>query len=1641
MKKGLLFCVVVLTMILGGGKAWAANFVWTGATNSNWNVPGNWSGNAGIGYPGYLVATSDNVTINTNATITLPSGASLTGSVASITVNSGQSLNLTLAMNLTVTGAININGTTTFTGSGTSYTLSAGSLTLANSQTLNINTPLTITGSGAITLNAGTLNTNANGIITDTGGAISISNSGAITTNAAISAGTFTANSNTITFNAAAAFSGLITLNETITFTGNSPGALSGGSMSIGSGKTITNTTIPITVTNTVTTNGSVTFAGTGTFTGGALTASSAGTFTFSKNVLINNAANVNSGSTLTGGSTFTCGALTSAGTLTLATPVVANGNLTASAITNSATCSLTLNGSGSNTITGGLTAYQTTTFTLTGSATNTTISGLTVNGIFTVNIPLSSVGAINAGTGASITGTASGASISGTSLSALGGITVNTVAAFTVSGTTTLSGGACSFGTSATTFQSGDFILSGQTLTLNRPLKSTGTITTSNTAVINGSNTATINTVDVSSTGSSTYSLQAAFTGTGTMTFTGNTNTFNNTAATSTANVILNGTTLNMATALTVTSTITSQNGTNNFTNTGATGTVSLNLNSTTLTAATVLTAAGTISGLGGTNIFTNTSNTTAAAFNVAAGTFTLGSTSFAMNTTISGATTIASGTTFYFYSPTSSTATLTTGSLTCAVTMNIYGTCSITSAGTSNTIVGGIGFNNTSYGLTFLGTGSTTISGTTSFPQGNEFLTVGSASSTSTTVIFSAGASLPIGNTAVIITNYGNLKFMGTSGSPISITNSQGNGRLVNYGTLTANYTSYTVTNTPNYVINNTGATFNSDHFTLYFSSNSQDSYLQNDGTFTASAFAFTSDRGNTRITNSGTFTADGGSTINFTGANNNSGSYITNTGVFNAGSAPGVSPSTACNITITSNTFNINNTGATGAIAYFNLGSTSIINLNTTGNATVNNASTFSVFSLLSDQYGSASIGQITNSGTFAGIYNVQRFVRGGTTASYRGYRLLSSPVNSTAASTNGSGDNYINVGTINGNYAVDRTATKYYGMFTAGSGGVGGGFTVANTSATIFFYNEAAVTNNASFLVGKYVGVTAITAATPSVTMVGGATKKIPVGNGYLVYYVGSSNPTVRTTGSSATAPDGATITQVGYLNQGNTSTASTDIVVKNWLTSSQTLSLSGTAGGVNFYGYNMVGNPYASTIDLRQVYTDNSSQGFTTFYMLNNVNPQTYVSYGWNTATSTYTSSASTGNEPRYIASGQGFIVAAKVASKTLTFKEGQKVTTAVSNSSTPPSYLVAPDRQVLMATNNNNAADIASPSLMALQQPAANTASALHLKLEKDADTFDEIGVYFSANSTDKYDDNDAYDLDGVSPKVYLSSYSSDNIRTCVNTLADYSKGKRVKLYIKGTADGTYKISMPDISSIDLGLYDVLIRDNYKKDSLDIRNGGVYSFSISNADTATFGGSRLELIIRRRPLPPYRLVAFTGKKVADGVQINWQTINEGNYTGFVVERQDGTKFNAVYTLQSDGTANYTFTDRNPLKGFNTYRLQQNDIDNVISYSPDVTISIPKPGNNNNDGLFTVYPNPTTQGLTVSIASNAVTLTPGSTSYKLSIYNSAGLVMIQKSTTSSSWTEDVTKLKAGSYVVQLADSNGKLIGTTKFIKVQ
>jgi len=761
---------------------------------------------------------------------------------------------------------------------------------------------------------------------------------------------------------------------------------------------------------------------------------------------------------------------------------------------------------------------------------------------------------------------------------------------------------------------------------------------------------------------------------------------------------------------------------------------------------------------------------------------------------------------------------------------------------------------------------------------------------------------------------------------------------------------------------------------------------------GASSSSAFGYN----NLKIANtSGVATVNSGSlnvSGTFTNGTANSGTnyidFTTNATTLNlTGSAQTINTTSTGNQTKFYNLTVASTTSATlSGAAGFAIASKGVLTLSTS--ATL---ATAGLLTLLSDVNGCASLAPVLNGGSVTGNVIVQRYLSGSSSgANYRGYRLLSSPVYSTTF-------------TPYGNYA--KSSNIIGATFLTGAGGTANGFDQAG-NPTIYFFADLFSPSNTGFTSGNWYGVSNLKIGYPNyfyLTGLGIANIYRFAGNGFLLFFRGSrSTVNPYTTTSYALS---STLCDTGILNIGQVKVCKYNNIVNPPLLDYSTT----FSGNTAVRGFNLLGNPYACTID----WNTSTTGGFTmtnvsnTIYTLN-LNG-TYGTYQWNGTTGT-----ATNNGSRYIASGQGFFVRATAANPTFTFTENAKVTGVNFN----------PVQTGLGTTTELSA--------------RPNTGDQhLLLSLNKDTFNFEESFIGFNKNASTRLVVNeDAGYLFGSSV-VHFATLSSDNAKLVINRQPLPTLGTSViPLSVSANANGSYSLNLKEISGIP-SIYRLVLKDNYLKDSINLRTQSSYTFTINNSDTLSYGTSRFVLMINEDPSLMVRLNSFSAKPNFPGTAIvSWTTQNEFNYTSFEVEKStdNGSTYNPLDTLLSTGAGSYSMTDPKPGSGTSYYRIKITDLNGTVTYSTPVKISYNKDVMN---AAIIIYPNPATNVTNIIVNAAGRIFTRG---YIFKIFNESGRQVLTARSPGTNWQANLTGLGVGTYFVQVfANESLEQIGKSKFVK--
>jgi len=718
------------------------------------------------------------------------------------------------------------------------------------------------------------------------------------------------------------------------------------------------------------------------------------------------------------------------------------------------------------------------------------------------------------------------------------------------------------------------------------------------------------------------------------------------------------------------------------------------------------------------------------------------------------------------------------------------------------------------------------------------------------------------------------------------------------------------------------------------------------------------------------------------------------------------------------------NINAGGGTGTvfnnITFNGSGATTIQSgmayVDDVGTLTMAGTSTLAAggfLTLNSDATGTAAIAPITSGTPISGTVNVQRYITGD-----RSYRLMSSPVSAGTSPNGAASMNYL----LNSLYLT----------------GPGTGFT-ATGNPTLFLYDESFVPQYSTFYNSNYIAVNSMTSGTgttPTYLMYANGTTAanglvsastgytVPAGNGYYVFYRG--NP--ATEGSTAGVPNvtnpaytpvlSDVATASGTLNQGQ-------VTFMQWYNPTST-----TFGGLSQY-WTLIGNPYASAIDLAQVQGTTTSSGiFMTPYNSGTNTGITSFIYELQPANGIYaiynTAGPSTLHASEFIGSGQGFMIEAYGAnSSQVVFNENAKATST--NSSLPQGFM---NRRI---TN-----------LAAINPGVPNP--ILRLRMTKDSINDEETIITFNPKSSSDFVINeDARHWKGEG-LIGFTSISSDNVPLAINSLP-LAATQTIPLRTVATNDGLYNISLAQQAPLP-ALYEIWLKDAYMKDSLDIKDNPSYNFDIAHADTASYGDYRFSLVIRQNAALMVHLLSFTALKATGGDNVAWTTENEANYTNFALQRSTdgGTTFGTLGTLASSGLGAYSYLDSKPVQGANSYRLQLTDLNGTVTYSNIITIMYANTDNQIALNGFMVYPNPTAGAFNLSITqpttnANATASATVSTNYTIQIVNNLGVVLKTAQSSSPQWQTDVSSLNPGTYFITVMNSStNKVVGKSAFVKL-
>jgi hypothetical protein len=327
----------------------------------------------------------------------------------------------------------------------------------------------------------------------------------------------------------------------------------------------------------------------------------------------------------------------------------------------------------------------------------------------------------------------------------------------------------------------------------------------------------------------------------------------------------------------------------------------------------------------------------------------------------------------------------------------------------------------------------------------------------------------------------------------------------------------------------------------------------------------------------------------------------------------------------------------------------------------------------------------------------------------------------------------------------------------------------------------------------------------------------------------------------------------------------------------------------------------------------------------------------------------------------------------------------------------------------------------------------------IRLQLIKDSLNLDGVAIVLAKGISPTFDkDKDTEDLGGSGALESLSVLSSDSVQISIHRHPLPGKNQEtVRLLADATASGPYKLKITDLKDLP-DLYDVWLKDNFLKDSVNIKTLPEYNFNIDKGNSATFGVDRLQLVVRQNQALMVHLLSFNAIKVNESAQVTWFAENEANYTTYIVERSvdNGETFTPIGTLNSTGAKSYSLNDKTPAQGLNQYRLKQIDLNGDATYSKIAPVMFTNKPQNTLSANMSLYPNPATDVIHAEMQFNNA----NAIKYKINITNSEGKLMATATSSQANWQNNVAGFVPGTYIMQVVNSNDNtVVGFKKFIK--
>ncbi len=478
-------------------------------------------------------------------------------------------------------------------------------------------------------------------------------------------------------------------------------------------------------------------------------------------------------------------------------------------------------------------------------------------------------------------------------------------------------------------------------------------------------------------------------------------------------------------------------------------------------------------------------------------------------------------------------------------------------------------------------------------------------------------------------------------------------------------------------------------------------------------------------------------------------------------------------------------------------------------------------------------------------------------------------------------------------------------------------------------------------------------------------------------GYMVFVRGD-----RTISSSFMAPTQTTLRTKGTLYTGNQ-----------------------TPVAVGAGQFTAIGNPYPSTIDMRNI----TKTGVKDFFYVWDAALAGANGYGGyqtfsNNGSGNYVitpgggSYGASGSISNYIQSGQAFFVQGDVGGGSLTFKEAAKTTGSGVVSVAPP---------------------VASPQLRA---------NLYGINTDNSAYMADGLLINYDDNYSNTVDDMDGIKTTNSSENLSIKTSGKLLVVERRHTIT----GKdTIFLNLTGVSARKYRFEFLSDELYHPGLT-AFLQDNYLHASTPLYVDGTTDIDFSVTSTAaSYAANRFMIVFSQLSTLPVTFTSVKAYNKDKNINVQWTVDNEMNMKQYETEKStDGSQFTnlsiTAATANGGHSANYLVMDTHPVQGYNYYRIKSVDINGQAAYSNIVKVMI---GAGTDKQEISVYPNPVVNGIINLQLNNQ----PQGT-YAVRLLNKSGQVITQKQIqhTGGSITESISLdnyLPRGIYQLEITKPDG------------